>query len=150
IGLYLAESRATAPNALDQALRLGPELLLHQWAFTPSPVASGDAAVFQAELRVTRHMRFDEVAVLIHDALGRRVGVLGFRQPSGLREASPEAPLRLTADVSAMPLVEGEYRIGASIRSGDMHHIVYDITTLDIAARRNTTVVPYRAEVRGL
>jgi hypothetical protein len=56
----------------------------------------------------------------------------------------------VTAQFSSVPLVEGEYRIGASIRSGDAHHIVYDLVTLDVTASPNTEFVPYRAEIRGL
>ena len=95
-------------------------------------------------------MRFDEVAVLIHDTLGRRVGVIDLRQPSALHEAGVGRNVKLSAQFASVPLVEGEYRIGASIRSGDAHQILYDVVTLDVTAKPNTEFVPYRAEIRGL
>jgi hypothetical protein len=90
------------------------------------------------------------VAAIVNDTLGRRVGVIDFRQPSGLHEAKVGQNLKLQADFSTVPLVEGEYRIGASIRSGNAHHIVYDLTTLDVTARTDSEMLPYRAEIRGL
>ena len=150
INAYLAESRAVAPTELDRPYPLGHDLSLVRCGFAPNPVPSGGPASFQVELRASRDMRFDEVAALIHDSLGRRVGVVDFRQASGLHEVRTGQPLRLTAKFSSVPLVEGEYRIGASIRSGHEHHIVYDITTLDITAKTDAELVPYRADIRGL
>jgi lipopolysaccharide transport system ATP-binding protein len=150
INAYLAESRAFAPSELDHAIPLSGELSLVRFGFAPNPVPSGSPATFHVELSVTRDTRFDEVAALVHDTLGRRVGVIDFRQASGLHEAKPADNLKLSANFSSIPLVEGEYRIGASIRSGDAHHIVYDLTTLDVTAKADTELLPYRAEIRGL
>jgi homopolymeric O-antigen transport system ATP-binding protein len=150
INAYLAESRSAAPTDLDHPIVLSPELQLVRFGFAPNPVASGSQAAFHVELQATRTMRFDELAVLVHDTLGRRVGVVDLRQASGLHEARVGDNLKVTAQFSSVPLVEGEYRIGASIRSGDAHHIVYDLVTLDVTASPNTEFVPYRAEIRGL
>jgi len=150
ITAYLGESRAFAPTELDQPIPLREDLSLVRFGFTPNPVASGSAASFQIELCVSRVTRFDEVAAIINDTLGRRVGVIDFRQAGGQHEAKVGENLKLSANFSSVPLVEGEYRIGASIRSGDAHHIVYDLTTLDVTARTGAEVLPYRAEIRGL
>jgi lipopolysaccharide transport system ATP-binding protein len=150
VNAYLAESRSVAPTDLDHPLLLTPELRLLRFGFTPNPIPSGDAATFEIELESEGHLRFDEVAAFIHDGLGRRVGVIDLRQASGLHEARPGRNLRLTARFASVPLVEGEYRIGASIRSGTSHQIVYDVITLDVTAKPNMELVPYRAEIRGL
>ena len=150
INAYLADSRASAPSDLDQPIPLSHELSMVRFGFAPNPVASGSPAAFHVELSVSRDMRFDEVAAIVNDTLGRRVGVIDFRQPAGLHEAMVGGNLKLSAEFSSVPLVEGEYRIGASIRSGDKHHIVYDLTTLDVTARTDAAMLPYRAEIRGL
>jgi homopolymeric O-antigen transport system ATP-binding protein len=150
INAYLSESRMMAPSELDQPIPLSKDLSLVRFGFAPNPVASGSPATFHVELSVPRETRFDEVAALVHDTLGRRVGVIDFRQPSGLHEAKPGENLKLSAKFSSVPLVEGEYRIGASIRHGDAHQIVYDLTTLDVTAKENVEMLPYRAEIRGL
>jgi homopolymeric O-antigen transport system ATP-binding protein len=150
INAYLTESRTVAPGDLDHPISLSPELSLVRFGFSPNPVPSGDAATFEIELKAERAMRFDEVAAFMFDGLGRRVGVIDLRQPSGLHEAHPDRNLKLSARFAAIPLVEGEYRVGASIRCGDAHQIVYDLITLDVTAKPNAEMVPYRAEIRGL
>jgi hypothetical protein len=146
----MAESRSAAPSDLDHSIVLSSDLQLVRFGFAPNPVPSGGSAAFHVELQAARTMRFDELAVLIHDTLGRRVGVVDMRQASGLHEARVGGNLKLIAQFSAVPLVEGEYRIGASIRSGDAHQILYDLVTLDVTASPHTDFVPYRAEIRGL
>jgi lipopolysaccharide transport system ATP-binding protein len=150
INAYMAESRAAAPSDLDHSIVISSDLQLTRFGFTPNPVPSGGKAAFHIELEATRTMRFDELAVLIHDTLGRRVGVVDMRQASGLHEARVGDNLRLTAQFGAVPLVEGEYRIGALIRSGDAQHIMHELVTLDVTASPDTDFVPYRTEIRGL
>jgi homopolymeric O-antigen transport system ATP-binding protein len=150
INAYMADSRMTAPSDLDHPIVLSHDLQLVRFGFSPNPVPSGTPATFHVELQAARTMRFDELALLIHDTLGRRVGVVDMRQASGLHEARAGENLKLVAQFSAVPLVEGEYRIGASIRSGHSHQILYDLVTLDVTASPHATFVPYRAEIRGL
>jgi len=150
INAYLAESRSIAPTTLEQPIALSERLGLVRFGFTPNPVPSGDPATFQIEIEASEALRLDEVAALVHDTLGRRVGVLDLRQASGLHQADVGRNLRLSADLTSVPLVEGEYRIGVSIRSGDEHHILYELTTLEVTPRPGVTLVPYRSEVRGL
>ena len=54
------------------------------------------------------------------------------------------------ARLSSLPLVEGEYRLGLSIRTDEHHAINYDVTTLDVVARPNHETVPYSASIRGV
>lgn len=150
IGAYLAESRAIAPAELNNPIPLAEDLELVRFGFVPNPVPSGNPAAFQVELRAAHSMRFDEVAALIHDPLGRKVGVLDLRQPSGPHEATVGSSLKLCAQLKSVPLVEGEYRIGASIRTGDAHHILYELATLHVTARPDVDMVPYRPEIRGV
>jgi lipopolysaccharide transport system ATP-binding protein len=150
IAAYLSESRATAPGHLEHPVRLSDDFTLIGLGFTPNPVPSGSRATLHIEIEASHSVRFDEVAALVHDTLGRRVGVIDMRQPSGLHEAAVGRNLCLSAQFADVPLVEGEYRIGVSIRSGDRHAILYDLVTLDVIAKADTQLVPYRAEIRGL
>ena len=150
INAYLAESRTIAPTDLDHPIPLSANLRLVRFGVTPNPVPSGHSASLFIELEAQHRTRFDEVAVLIHDTLGRRVGVIDLRQASALHEARPGANLKLAANLAAVPLVEGEYRLGVSIRSGDDHQILLELATFDVTARPSSDLVPYRAEIRGL
>jgi homopolymeric O-antigen transport system ATP-binding protein len=150
ISAYLAESRHVAPNELDQPIPLSADLSLIRFGFTPNPVPSGGAATFDVELQVVRDTKFHEVAAIVNDTLGRRVGVIDFRCASGVYEATAGQNLKLSATFSSLPLVEGEYRVGASIRSGDAHVVAYDLTSFDVTAKSDAEILPYRAEIRGL
>ena len=147
---YLAETRAAAPCALDHPIQLFEGLELLNFGFSPNPVPSGGGATFEIELRATRDMRFDEVAPLVEDTLGRRVAVIDFRQTSGLHEAGPNRNLRLRASLTSMPLIEGEYRIGLFVRSADAYSLMMDIITLDVTPSLAAQMIPYRTDIRGV
>lgn len=150
IAHYLSDTRAAAPCELDHPVRLTPELELLKFGFSPNPVPSGHAAFFDIEIRASRDVRFDEIAPLIEDGLGRRVAVIDFRKPSGLHEAGPGRNLKLRAALSAVPLIEGEYRIGLFVRSVDSYRLLFDVITLDVTPKPGGQLVPYRTDIRGL
>jgi homopolymeric O-antigen transport system ATP-binding protein len=150
IATYLAESRAATPCELDHPVRLTDDLELLKFGFAPNPLPSGSPATFDIELRAARAMRFDEVAPLIEDKLGRRISVIDFRQASGLHEAGPNRNLRLRATLASVPLIEGEYRIGLFVRAGDSYRLMSDIITLDVSPASNAKMVPYRTDIRGV
>jgi len=150
IGQYLTDTRAAAPGELDRPVQLFDDLELLKFGFSPNPVQSGHPATFDIELRAPRTLRFDEVAPLIEDTLGRRVAVIDFRLPSGLHEVRPDKTLRLRATFPSIPLIEGEYRIGLFVRSGDLYSLKWDIITLDVSPKPDVEIVPYRTDIRGL
>jgi len=63
---------------------------------------------------------------------------------------APGKNLRLRARFPSIPLVEGEYRIGVFVRSGDRNRLLWDVITLDVTAKPDAELVPYRTEIRGL
>ncbi len=150
INAYLAESKFFANSELDHPIALNERTQLVRFGFVPNPVASGSPAEFEIELASTAAQRFDELAVLIHDPMNRRVGVLDFRQPNHQHKLNGKDNLHLCANLSTLPLVEGEYRIGLSIRSNDVHRVMYDVVTLDVVSKPDTDFVPYRASIRGI
>lgn len=150
ISAYLAESKFFANSELDHPIGLSERTQLVRFGFIPNPVPSGSPAEFQIELASSAAMRIDELAVLIHDPMNRRVGVLDFRRPEAPYKMNGQDHLRLCANLRALPLVEGEYRIGLSIRSDDVHRVLYDLVTLDVVGKPEASFVPYRASLRGI
>ncbi len=53
------------------------------------------------------------------------------------------------ARLTSVPLVEGEYRLGLSIRTDEGHAIKHDVTTLEVVSRPNQEIVPHSA-IRGV
>jgi ABC-type polysaccharide/polyol phosphate transport system ATPase subunit len=150
IAAYLADLKGSASGALDRPIPLEGHLRLTRFGFVPNPIPSGGAASFEVELETTVGTHIHELAVLIHDGLDRRVGVIDFRQPEGPFSMNGRDSLRLAARLRSLPLVEGEYRIGASIRSDDAHAIEYDLVTVDVTAPAGADFVPYQAAIRGV
>jgi lipopolysaccharide transport system ATP-binding protein len=151
INAYLAESQGRAGGSvLDHPVALGDRMRLVRFGFDPSPVPSGSAATFHVVIESTAPARIDELAVSIHDALNRRVGLLDLRPADGPYVCDSRRPLRVHAALAALPLVEGEYRAGLTIRSDDAHEVLEDVTSFAVVAPPDQTVVPYRASLRGV
>ena len=149
IGAYLADSRLSR-TALDQQLNLSAGGTLTRFGFEPSPVESGAPASFHVELTAPRRLRIEELAVIVHDTLNRRVGVIDFRRPEGAYELTAGETFMAVAHLSSLPLVEGEYRIGLSFRTDLAHDILYDLVTVDVVAGQHVAFVPYSPSVRGV
>jgi lipopolysaccharide transport system ATP-binding protein len=151
IGAYLAESQGSARrSALDHPIPLSSRMRLTRFGFDASPVESGTPAAFELEIEATTPTRIDELAVSIHDALNRRVGLIDFRRADGVYQAGGAAPLRLRAELASLPLVEGEYHAGLTIRSDDVHEVREDLSTFAVVAHATQAFVPYRASMRGV
>ncbi len=149
IAAYLGETRMSR-NVLDHPIALSHGAELIRFGFTPNPAASGAPSSFQVALTTPRRMRIDELAVLVHDTLNRRVGVIDFRRAEGPYETRSDEAFTVTANLTSLPLVEGEYRIGLSFRTDAAHDILYDLVTLDVVAGANLDFVPYGPSVRGI
>ncbi len=147
VGEYLSQSRASG-GVCPKPLSGG--ITLERFEFSPNPAASGGAVTFEVVLQSQEPTRVHELAVLVHDVLGRRAGVIDFRQPEGAYYAGPGRPLALSARLLALPLVEAEYRIGLSLRSNLAHDILYDLTTLDVTMNPHLQLVPYSSGIRGV
>jgi lipopolysaccharide transport system ATP-binding protein len=150
IAAYLAETRAGGPLAFDRTLELTTGVELSRFGFVPSPVASGDPADFEVVLECPTPTKIHELAVLVHDALGRRVGVIDFRNAAGPYDVAAGGRLAMRAHLPSLPLVEGEYRIGLSLRNQSSHDILYDLLTLEVSMKAGLEFVPYQAAIRGV
>ena len=150
IAAYLAETKAGGPLAFDRSIELSTGLELSRFGFVPSPVVSGEPADFEVVLGCPVPTKVYELAVLVHDALGRRVGVIDFRAPGGPYDVPAGGRLALRAGLPALPLVEGEYRIGLSLRNQAAHDILYDLLTLEVSMKAGLEFVPYQAAIRGV
>ena len=149
ITAYLGETRMSH-NVLDHPITLSQGAELTRFGFAANPAESGAPASFHVELKTSKRTRIEELAVLLHDTLNRRLGVIDFRTAGGPYLTHGDEPFRVAAHLSSLPLVEGEYRIGLSLRTSDAHDILYDLTTLDVVAGANLDFVPYGPALRGV
>ena len=97
---------------------------------------------FTSSSRRRDRMRIEELAVLVHDTSTGASGCSIFGRPTDPTRRTATGPFKVAAHLSSLPLVEGEYRIGLSLRTGDAHDILYDLVTLDVVARRQSGFRP--------
>src|SRR6185436_9463663 len=96
---------------------LGEALTLRQLTFHPAAVVSGESVEFTLKLAPRKPSRLKDLALLIYSEYGVRIAVLDLRQ-GGVRDvALRDAPLLVKGSIRALPLVEGDYRIGLFIAS---------------------------------
>jgi lipopolysaccharide transport system ATP-binding protein len=150
IRAYLAESRSIAGVELDHPVPINESVNLVRFGCAPSPVPSGDAADCQVALEASRDTRIDELTVLIQDGLNRRIAVIDYRTADGSHRVGPGHPLALMARLTSVPLVEGEYRLGLSIRTDEGQTVKHDLATMEVVSRQNQEIVPHSASMRGV
>ena len=150
VAAYLAASGDDRRSALDRPVPLGGGVALDAFGFPGGAVPSGGPARLELALSSDRDVRLDELAVIVNDALGRRVAVLDLRQGDHHLRCGPGRPLRLRVDLPSLPLVEGEYRVGLFVKGDHLEQLRYDVVSLDVTAREGRAFVPIRAELRGV
>jgi len=110
---YLQEAQTGDSTALTGPVKLGPALKLLRFRFNPNPVVSGQPVDFELELAASATVRLNEMALLIFSNLGARVAILDLR-PHGLANRRLDSTsLTLRGNIRSLPLVEGDYQIGA-------------------------------------
>jgi lipopolysaccharide transport system ATP-binding protein len=151
VGEYLAQNRGNAQNELDHPVELTPRTQLVRLGFSSNPVKSGRPTELYVELQSARAMRIDEFAVLIFDSLNRRVGLIDLRRAGEQLKTNGQDNLKLRVALDALPLVEGEYRVGIWIRSDDVSRAKHDLVMLNVVTDvAQGDFVPYHAMARGV
>lgn len=145
---YLTQA-AGSSAASTPVVRLGRALTLEELALTPNPVASGEGLRLSIRCGASEPVRVSELAVLVLSQQETRVAVVD------LREALPVMldtgrSLTITAQVTHLPLVEGDYRFGLYAVAGDFSGDLYDLAELRVLSpTAPQAVAPYPAIYRG-
>lgn len=150
VAAYLAASSGLTDSVLDRPIDLGAGVQLTRLGFLDTPLTGGAPATFEIEVRSETDTRLDELAGLVNDALGRRIAVIDFRLAADGLQVGPDRPLRLEARLSSVPLVEGEYRIGLSLRCKEVTAVRLELVSAEVTGRLDRPFVPYRPEIRGV
>ena len=129
----------------------GKKLLLRCLSFTPEIVVSGKSADFRVEFLSREPVRLRGAAILIYTELGTRIAVIDLRQ-TGLRDIEVcETGLMVEGRIHALPLVEGDYRIGLYIATDEHQDNYLDLAMFSVMSRVSAReFVPYAAFHRGL
>jgi lipopolysaccharide transport system ATP-binding protein len=149
---YLDEMSSIQAGNAEMNTQLGPTLTLRRLAFHPNPVVSGASVQFTVELSAAEDVRLSDFQILLYSPLGARVAMIDLRQPSGEGHLlKARQILAFTGKITALPLVEGDYRIGLFYSYHGNYADVLDLVPLHVAAAPvRDSRVPYKPSYRGL
>lgn len=91
-----------------------------------------------------------DLALLIYAAGGERIAIVDLRSPDGVYRIKPNENLRLQINVTALPLVEGDYQLGLWMNSTSISHNFMNLLTFTILPSELAGgVVPREPQHRG-
>ena len=150
-GAYLKGAMSLELDSPFQPKQLAPTLTLDYFGVSPSPVESGTGAEFTVHLSSPELMRFSELVILIHSALGVRVAILDLRGGGVDLMRGKTGSLKLRSRVDSLPLVEGDYSLGLYVAGGVIRADFLDLARLTMARSIvSSEIPPYAVEYRGL
>ena len=150
VGDYNASLRASSTGDGNTSIALGPALVLRDLECQPLAIQSGGPMSLSFQLLPQEPTIVREFAVLIYSDYGVRVAVLDLRR-EGLRDLPlRDIALDVEVCVGALPLVEGDYRLGFYVATNDYASNYLDVASFSVGtALRCWDVVPYARQHRG-
>jgi lipopolysaccharide transport system ATP-binding protein len=144
---YTAGLRTEEKSSKRETLALGPQLSLAQLQVRPKSPINGDPVGIHLKLVPCQHAIVRELALLLYSSYGIRVAVLDLRAHVN----HDERPIEFEVDIAALPLVEGDYRLGLYVVTAAYAEDYLDLTSFSVRPRSATQgVIPYPARYRGL
>jgi lipopolysaccharide transport system ATP-binding protein len=150
IQAYASNLEGGSNSGTDLDIPVGANLLLRRLAFGEGGVASGEAAPFHLELAGSGSSTLSEAAIAIYSELGARIAILDLRH-AGLRQVQASKQGLLISGHVVLPLVEGRYRIGVWLVTGDGGFELLDLAVLSVLPRQQASLREiYPAVHRGV
>jgi lipopolysaccharide transport system ATP-binding protein len=146
---YLRGSEAWTKQAMEAVL-VGRGLRLRKLEFFPRMFPSGGRTTAQITFWADSQTTIESVCILIYSLMDTRVAILDLRSGTGPHKLSEGTGIQIEVDISKVPLVEGEYKIGLHIHTGDAFGDFLDLTTIEVGPpQKPNEVAPYPAAHRG-
>lgn len=132
VGRYLNETGARSHRGVQEPMALGTGLSLLQFECTPNPVRSGRPLEFSMSFRAHRNLTFRSLVMLIDSAQNTRVALVNLRSAGFPRELQANQTWKITGNLAALPLVEGDYSIGLTVNAGDFHENLFELVSVTV------------------
>jgi homopolymeric O-antigen transport system ATP-binding protein len=151
IGRYLSHTVKGAEVTPERSLALGTALVLRSFEVSPNPVRGGERVDFALTFDAASPSRISELALLIYSLQETRVAIVDLRMAGLPVSLAGGQSWSVSGRIDALPLVEGDYRIGIGINSDGYVGDQLGLVDLRVSARQATTGhVPYAAPYRGV
>ena len=148
---YLLEAHQDRNFQFTEPVRINDTLELRCFDLTPNPVQSGECVDLSLKIFARQASKIQELAVLIYSSLDVRIAAVDFRSSGLPVNLIAGQSLNITCGFNSLPLIEGQYRFGCYIGSGDFYKDLFDLTALRVKPKVYRNVpLPYPAAYRGV
>jgi lipopolysaccharide transport system ATP-binding protein len=150
VSQYLAATQDVMPDR-TRSVRIGDGLELRRIELSPNPVESGGAVKFSLTFAAEIATKINELALLVFSSLEARVAVIDLRSAGLPVTVSPGRDWSVSGRITSLPVVEGDYRLGIYLATGDFMGNLLDLAQLRVNGRvQPGGHVPYPVEYRGM
>jgi lipopolysaccharide transport system ATP-binding protein len=147
---YIASLNNRTRVTSNKPLRLGTNLFLHNFGFSPNPVESSKCICFDIEISCDKADRIDSIVIIIIK-LGLRIAILDLRHFGFPVYMQSGSCLCLRGQIKSLPLVDGDYSAGLYIESNELRENYLDLADITVISRKNISgSMPYPSNVRGV
>ncbi|MEQ8541856.1 MAG: polysaccharide ABC transporter ATP-binding protein [Coleofasciculus sp. D1-CHI-01] len=132
IELYLNSFQEQSEITYYNPTQLGENLQLQRLAISPNPVVSGEPVEFALEFWSSEATQLNEVALLIHSAMGIRVALLNLKTNNLTHKLDGATTYTIVVTAKSIPLVAGDYNVGLFLSCGKLMNNFLDLSVLTV------------------
>ena len=145
--------RVAAQPRANVARALNDELDLTGLSFAPATGRTRESLEFNLSFKTKRDCVLQDLHLFFYNAFGERAMILDLRDPAvpgGLRPVPAGRQLHITGRIARLMLVEGNYRVGFTLRTARHFETCNDLADLPITAPPSQGgLQPYAPEYQG-
>lgn len=147
IAAYLASTAEAEPSVIG--LTLGPELVLEDYAITPTPPRVFDDPRLVLAVRSVQPCSLHDLCLIFTNQHGQRVAIADLRQAASSYQLAAGDVLRVEGELRHLAFVPGTYAVTLYVRTNTHVSDRHLLTALEIQPRPNPGLMSYPAEDLG-
>jgi lipopolysaccharide transport system ATP-binding protein len=130
--------------------KLGSNLILKKFEFSPNPVISGRSQNFNLVVESISTEIIDSIVLLIYSRLGIRIAILDLRTKNYPLRVAGGCQVEINGIIKSLPLVEGDYNIGIFVKGDKTCKDFFGVINLAVRAPNpDEGINKYPPSVRG-
>lgn len=148
---FSVAGRGAIDEAAGTGVELGGLMQLTDFSFTPNPIDSNQPLHFRIEVVTAKDLTLNDFVILLYNSLGARAGIIDLRKQHEAYRTRHGEPLVIEGQVHAVPLVEGDYKIGLYLNCIEYYQDFKDLATLTVSHRvKAGHALPREVRHRGI
>jgi lipopolysaccharide transport system ATP-binding protein len=148
---YLGDTRDDQVPRVARPRNFGAAVRLTSLELRPHMVESGQPLRFKLGLLGIMPATITDLSILIYSDQGTRLALLDLRGLGLPKRLAADEAWQINGTINAIPFVEGDYRVGLTINTGEFFENVLDLTSFTVGARSSQSgCAPYQVVYRGV